>query len=322
MLNLKKILVFIFSCSLLIIFVSSCSSSKEESPIDSTTVLRVDDTIQYEDAFDYYSITNENEIIKLYATLEKKYVKEAAQNMGFEDDVLTDVTYSASYDSISQNVTIIETFCDGVEVLEVNKYDADMVFYGDGSYDAAIINENGDTIWLSEIMNGQIKNCFFGLFSFSIGAIIAAIATAAAKALIITTVAVVVLGVTYEAVKATKELIEERIQEVEEERRRNSEKIYYPSELKKANPSDKIEKLFIGSIAQDIKTAASAIKGGTHYWTAWESDAEKLAIRASGGAIGPECTQSGKVSGYYYHYHLLGRIGGHSFYGSPVGEEF
>ena len=117
----------------------------------------------------------------------------------------------------------------------------------------------------------------------------------------------------------TKEMIDAKVQEIESERRRDSEKIYYPSELKKANSNDKAEKLFISSIAQDIKDAIVGIKAGTDYWTAWDADAERLATKASGGAIGPECTQGGRVAGYYYHYHLLGRVGGHSFYGTPVG---
>ena len=299
-------------------FFSSCSST-EATVSESAGVLKIDDKVQHLDTFDYYNISNDDGIIKLYATLEKKYVLDAVQNMKYEDNELTDITYSASYNPETQKITILETFCDGIEVLEVNKYDADVFFYEDGTYDALIANENFDKVWLSEIMNGEIKNCFFGVLSFSIGAIIAAIATAAAKAIIVTAVAIVVLGVTYQAAVATKEMIDAKVQEIESERRRDSEKIYYPSELKKVNSNDKAEKLFIGSVAQDIKDAIVGIKAGTDYWTAWDADAERLATKASGGAIGPECTQGGRVAGYYYHYHLLGRVGGHSFYGTPVG---
>lgn len=44
--------------------------------------------------------------------------------------------------------------------------------------------------------------------------------------------------------------------------------------------------------------------------------------KSYGGAIGPECDDSGHAVGYYYHFHLLGRVGGHSFNGSPIGGEF
>ena len=40
-----------------------------------------------------------------------------------------------------------------------------------------------------------------------------------------------------------------------------------------------------------------------------------LAISASGGYEGPEGVNN--KPGYYAHYHLKNRIGGHSFYGSP-----
>lgn len=39
--------------------------------------------------------------------------------------------------------------------------------------------------------------------------------------------------------------------------------------------------------------------------------AKDLAIKASGGSIGPEIDAYSQ--GKYYHYHLIGRIGGHSF---------
>ena len=81
MLKFKRFLVCILFLNSFMFF-SSCSS-KEATASESTGVLKIDDKVQHLDTFDYYNISNDDGIIKLYATLEKKYVLDAVQNMKY-----------------------------------------------------------------------------------------------------------------------------------------------------------------------------------------------------------------------------------------------
>lgn len=79
-------------------------------------------------------------------------------------------------------------------------------------------------------------------------------------------------------------------------------------------------KLLIAASPIGLIAASKAIVNGIDFWSPFNYTAKQLAITASGGYVGPEIYS--KKPGYYYHYHLLGRVGGHSFYGTPSGGQY
>lgn len=108
----------------------------------------------------------------------------------------------------------------------------------------------------------------------------------------------------------TKSKIKARTKSAKKELKKNNPRVYYPA-VRKGNG------LFIVSSPYTLIAAAKEITKGVDFWSPYDYTAKTLAISASGGYIGPEVDKNS--SGYYYHYHLYNRVGGHSFFGTPVG---
>ena len=82
----------------------------------------------------------------------------------------------------------------------------------------------------------------------------------------------------------------------------------------------KIKKLYIGNAFETTGEAAAWLRGGGNVWSK-SSALARMVANTAGGAIGPEIDSYSPISvqlghDYYYHYHIIGRIGGHSFYGT------
>lgn len=82
----------------------------------------------------------------------------------------------------------------------------------------------------------------------------------------------------------------------------------------------KIKKLYIGNAFETTGEAAAWLRGGGNVWSK-SSALARMVANTAGGAIGPEIDSYSSISvqlghDYYYHYHIIGRIGGHSFYGT------
>nr|WP_302599039.1 hypothetical protein [uncultured Cellulosilyticum sp.] len=82
----------------------------------------------------------------------------------------------------------------------------------------------------------------------------------------------------------------------------------------------RIKKLYIGNAFETTGEAAAWLRGGGNVWSK-SSALARMVANTAGGAIGPEIDSYSSISvqlghDYYYHYHIIGRIGGHSFYGT------
>ena len=113
--------------------------------------------------------------------------------------------------------------------------------------------------------------------------------------------------------------------EIVSELQKKKEYKHYMAILKdEQNGIFNIKKLYIGPAIDTTKGAASALLTGVNVWSTSQAYAKLAAEQATpGGIIGPEidsynATQVQAGWDFYWHYHLFGRKGGHSFYGTRV----
>jgi hypothetical protein len=82
-----------------------------------------------------------------------------------------------------------------------------------------------------------------------------------------------------------------------------------------------LKKLYIGPAINTTKNAGTALRLGDDVWSVSKRYAELAASSGSNGPIiGPEIDTYSPVEpqlgwDYYHHFHLFGRLGGHSFFG-------
>ena len=258
--------------------------------------------------YDYYEVIELDDSVLLNA-IETCNISNA-KNTSFEiEDDCVDIAYSLNYDLKSDTISVIITTSNEQGVINVEQLTAYPFIYDNGCTDAFIYLNDGSSLYLSEICSDKLYNCFALTLSFSVAALISSLITAAKVTLAITAV-VVVAGVTIQVIEMTKEKLNEKTRAAEKEKTKKNPSCYYPA-------TRKDKKLLIANAPQSLSKAAKNIVKNVDYWSPFDYTAKDLAIKASGGSIGPEIDAYSQ--GKYYHYHLIGRIGGHSFYGSPFG---
>ncbi len=230
-------------------------------------------------------------------------------NLGYEYDENVNISYSLNYDFDAEAIFITVTVSSNYEIINVENITAYPFIYNEGESDAYIYLADNSTIYLSEIYNDNVVNCFALTLSLSLATLISTMITVAKVATVITAV-VVIAGTTIQVAQMTKAKLDERTRAAAAEKKKKNPQYYYPATRKNG-------KLLISSTPQGLVTASKQILTGVDYWSPYAYTAKDLAVKASSGYIGPEVDS--KSNGKYYHYHLLGRIGGHSFFGSPVG---
>ena len=105
------------------------------------------------------------------------------------------------------------------------------------------------------------------------------------------------------------------------EKLEKKENLHYMALLNEEMTSmGRIKKLYIGNAFETTGEAAAWLRGGGNVWSK-SSALARMVANTAGGAIGPEIDSYSSISvqlghDYYYHYHIIGRIGGHSFYGT------
>lgn len=221
------------------------------------------------------------------------------------------IAYDVQYDYDAEIIYVaISIFDSDDNLLAVQVADAFPIYYGDGSYDA-LFDIDGKKVYLSEILSGEKEDCFFFTMTASLLAVkIAAALIIAAKVTAVVVGVVAIGGITYHVASLTKEKIQERTRAAEKEKTKKNPQYYYPATRKDG-------KLLIAASPLGLIQASKNIVVGADFWTPEQYMAKELAVTASGGYVGPEVDS--KKNGYYYHYHLTGRKGGHSFFGAPTG---
>lgn len=304
---MKKISTFVLGVLLVMTILLMTSCSKEKNSLDS----KIENNYIYEESFaekyDYYNISEEDGHILLEAieNVEAYQIDNAA--FGDEEDV--SIAYSLNYDIDAEVITVVATMSDANGILNVDMITAYPFSYADGTIDAYMYLDDGTTIYLSEVYDGEIENCFSLTLGFSLAGLIAGLITAAKVTAVITAV-IVVGGITIQAVQMTKAKLEEKTRAAEAEKTKKNPCYYYPATRKSG-------KLLISNAPQGLILASKNIVVGQDYWSPYDYTAKNLVVYASGGYVGPEIDS--KSSGKYWHYHLSRRVGGHSFYGTPVG---
>ena len=309
---MKKIKLFL--SILLLLFCVVTVSSSYYSTNSNNDILAQKSYIFEEskdEKYEYYEYTigEDNILLEAVETRNCSDIK----NLGYEyDDNTINIAYSLNYDIEADAIFITITTSSDNALINVEKMTAYPFRYDDDKTDAYIYLNDGSTIYLSEIYDENIQNCFALTLGFSLAALISTMITVAKVAAVITAV-VVVSGITIQVAQMTKVKLEERTRAAEAEKTKKNPQYYYPATRKNG-------KLLISSTPQGLIAASKAILTGVDYWSPYSYTAKNLAVNASGGSVGPEVDSNS--NGKYYHYHLLGRIGGHSFFGSPVGGAF
>lgn len=311
----SKIIKFITCVTLIVtcIFVGSSSSNvivDNNSTESFNRVYELTDS-NLSSKFEYfnYQQSNNNIIVDVVENIDGVILDNT--NLTSEPEQY-DVAYSLNYNIDAEVINVIVTTTSNNEVLSIEQLSAYPLIYADGTYDAYVYLSDGTTIYLSEIINEECKNCFFLTMSLSIVSLVSAL-IATAKVAVVVTAVIAVGAVMYEVKELTREKVEERSRAAELEKTRKNPAYYYPATRKSG-------KLLISSAPQGLILASKNITKGTDYWSPYDYTAKKLAITACGGYVGPEVDK--EKDGYYYHYHLLHRYGGHSFYGTPVGNVY
>lgn len=282
-------------------------STNNESIISNLTVYD-----QLTTSFDSYEITKNDTSNQISAV--KDFVAEdlsATTNTSLANSDVIHSAYDVFYDYESDLVYLTITITNSKdEILNVQTMQAFPIITDNNDIDA-LFNIDGNFVYLSEILSGNVDECFFFALALSLFAakLVAAVIVTAKVVVAIT--AVVAIGyMTYKVAEMTKAKVAERTKVSETQRNKPNPKVYYPAKRHDG-------KLLIAAVPVDLKTAAPAIKANSDFWSSTPNFAKQLALTASGGFIGPEVDKN--KPGYYYHFHLLNRIGGHSFYGAPVG---
>lgn len=216
----------------------------------------------------------------------------------------------------------VSTFDENDVLLNVEVATAYPIRYEDGSVDA-MFDIDGTSIQLSEILTGNVEDCFaltlfFGVFSAA--KIVAAIVTTA-KVVAVVTGVVAVGHITYQVASMTKEKYEARKREAEKEKRRNKKnpKYYYKASIK----NDMV--LITAKPDSLIEASKNMQKYHTSYWSAFGFTAKNLIVRAFGSWRGPEIdTRGGKpIPGHYEHYHPRNNpYSIHSWFGAPYAGKY
>ena len=256
---------------------------------------------EIEENSDYYNFKEENN--NVYLDVIKTYNISELKNVSYDtDEDSINYAYSLEYDSDENIINVMITISTVDEILDVQQVTAYPFKYEDGTEDAIIYLEDNTTVYLSEIYDGEVQNCFFTLTLSAVGALIGAIIGA-----------IVVSVVIYEFAKLTAKLIEDLTRAIDEERSKNNKnmKVYY-----RAKREDGF--LYVASEPEYLRGAAKEIVDGIDYWTSADYLAKTLAVTASGESVGPETDGDGSIPGRYEHYHLKNRIGGHAFFGLPI----
>ena len=260
--------------------------------------------------YEYYELQGDDESYSLDA-IEKVDSSETA-NLAIGVDSYY-ASYSFSYDLLSETVSSVVTISADDAIYGVENIYAYPFRYADSSVDALIFLPDGSTIYLSEISNGETSNCSLALaLGISFASLLSAL-IAAAKAAVLITAIIAIGSLTVEAIQMTKERMEERSKAAESERTKRNPSCYYPATRKEG-------KLLIASAAQTLLVAAKHITMNVDFWSPFDYTAKALVISASGGYEGPEIDKDPEninKTGYYKHYHLRNRMGGHSFFGGP-----
>ena len=297
-------------CILLVIilFLTGCT---HQNAFSVKTVVGQDNQ-NIESLFDYFeNIETDTEIhISAFKTIKSDQLNEIVSvNFSSEEEIYS--AYDVHYDYDAEIIYLVVSIFDNNDnLISATSAEAYPIYYEDGTYDAQFDIED-KVVFLSEILSDKNEKCFFFSLTMSLlAAKIVAAAIVTAKVAAVVTGVVVIGYATYQVASLTKAKVQERERIAVKEKNKDNPRVYYPATRKDG-------KLLISAAPHYLSVAARNIVNNIDYWSPFDYTAKALAIRASGGYIGPEIDSN--RDGYYYHYHLAGRIGGHSFYGTPYG---
>ena len=325
----------------------STFSNKDEKVVR-TVVADIDYQALLDTSFDSYNLETKEQSVSLNAQKSFSVTKEQIDNLGLDNSIEgnnVNVKYDINYDFDSNLIYLTVTFTDFNEIIESETLQG-AVFYDENNKIDAVFNVDGEPVLMSEMADMNLVNkCgFFGkLFNVvkkvakvvavaatvvavaavvvstagvgavavagvgaSVGAGVIAGSTALGVAVSAATIAAVAAGVFVlaDAITVTADVLADVTRDLE----RKNEAMYCPAFLVGKS-------LRIIPVPVKRSQAVEPIKAGQNFWTITSMWARDLAVAASGGASEMECHAG---VGYYRHYHLLGHVGGHSFFGTPI----
>lgn len=310
----KKWLLSIFCLSLVLVFGFTFLVSNHDLPMQtqSNVVYSQENVDETKKLFDFYEESHSDEFTRISAFKEVKGAElSGVENVSVNADEKLQTAYDVQYDHDAQIIYLVVSIFDEQEQLvSAQTMQAFPILLEDGSIDA-LFDIDGKSVHLSEILSGSNENCFFFTLAMSLfTAKLVAAVIVTAKVVVAVTAVVAVGYATYKVAELTKAKIKEREKVATKAKTENNPKVYYPA-------TRKLGKLLIAASPLTLRTASKSIVTGVDFWSPFDYTAKKLAITASGGYVGPEVDSN--KPGYYRHYHLLGRVGGHSFFGTPAG---
>ena len=283
--------------------------------VSAKPVYIVAETDYSRELFDCYeeNFTAEATRITAFKNLKAKELN-GIENVHLQDETIIRTAYDVEYNHTAEMIYLtISVFDQDDNFISAQCMEAYPIVVEGENVDA-LFEIEGKNVYLSEILTGKNENCFFFSMTLSLlAAKIVAAAIVAAKAVTVIAATVTVGYTVYKVAEITKEKIEERERTAVKQKNKSNPKVYYPAARMHG-------KLFIAANPVGLIAASKAIVVGTDFWSPLNYTAKNLALAASGGYIGPEIDS--KKAGYYYHYHLSGRVGGHSFFGGPSGDKF
>lgn len=314
--NHRKWIVVMLVVALMFVF-AGCGKVTNEA-VEENKIIKVNrdyNETELSTLFDFYDYEKRASFGRITAfKIEDASTVEGKINVSIGDTEKIRTAYDVQYNYDAEIIYLtISTFDEEDNILSVLVAEAFPIYYEDGSFDA-LFDIDGKKVFLSEIQSGEAEDCFF--FSLTASLLVAKITATliiAAKVTAVVVGVVVVGAITYSVASLTKAKIEERIRAANKEINKKNPRYYYPATRKKG-------KLLIAASPLGLLQASKNITTGLDFWTPAEYMAKELAVTASGGFIGPEIDS--KKIGYYYHYHLVARKGGHSFYGTPYGGKY
>lgn len=313
----KQIIIAVLLCCVLVL--SCCLipliKGYKKSYAQSNVVYTVEEVEQSSKLFDYYeeTVTDTYSRITAFKNIKGDEVS-GIENVNIQQEETLRTAYDVEYNYDAEMIYLtISLFDEDDNFVSAQCMEAYPIVMDNGEVDA-LFEIDGKNVYLSEILNGSNENCFFFSIAMSLlAAKIVAAAIVVAKVAAVVTAVVAIGYTTYKVAEITKAKIQERERTAARQKNKSNPKVYYPAARKSG-------KLLIAASPIGLIAASKAIVNGIDFWSPFNYTAKQLAITASGGYVGPEIDS--RKPGYYYHYHLLGRVGGHSFYGTPSGGQY
>ena len=231
------------------------------------------------------------------------------EELSFTASDKVNVKYSIEYDMNNYVIYLNNSFVDNKgNIIYQNKLDGYPIYYENKETDV-LFKDNEKSIYLSSLSSDK-ESCFF-LSAFFISALSMMLIKTALAVCTVVLATVVVLGVAYQLVKATDDILSKARAKAEEERRKNENKVYFLAKTCGRDLAIAESPIELNDAVYQMRTYLNS------FWTPLEISASIICYIA-GGNMSP-IKDKLHFSGCFYHYHPYGHNPDvHCWYGGPV----